>query len=74
LDENQKQDLKRLVERLPLVINELEFRSAGLLHAVEQILKGDDWGKINPTNLKQRSRDRDDDRISIRSFDSFASE
>jgi len=77
LDESQKQEFNKLMERLPLVMNELEFRKGALLHSVEQILKGDDWGKnpkIDLTNTRQRPRNRDDDLISIRSFDSLASE
>ena len=73
LDESQTQELKKLVERLPVVMNELECKKVDLQHTVEKILSGEDWGKIN-FNPMQRRRDRDDDLISIKSFDSLASE
>lgn len=76
LDDEDKEMLKKVGERIPNVLGILEVREKDLLGTVEDILKGIEMGKIKAAKpgprLGPRGRAVDDDVISIRSFDSAA--
>jgi hypothetical protein len=76
LDEQDKEILKKVGERIPNVLTELEKRKKDMRGTVEDILKGIEMGTVKAAKpspmIRARGRGDDDDVISIRSFDSAA--
>lgn len=76
VDEEDKELLKKVSERIPNVLMELEKRKRDMRGTVEDILKGTEMGKVKAAKpspmIRARGRGNDDDVISIRSFDSAA--